>query len=544
MNGVISIADRQCTVRLRSEKRFTDHSFSRSADGRELWTQGVFLNIELLKTSFGTDSLPETVEEAVRRAGTELSQTLFGSYALLFRDSEKSTVILTNDLLSKHSLFYAVFGGELLFSDSFLELADECRHRDFPLTPDALAVKMMDRHEELYGDITYAREIHFLEPFRCLTVDASGVHKVKIPPKTETLGDRTEIIARCDELFTEGTYREYELNRQYGYRQVTTLSAGMDSRMVYFCGKKLGFEHQTCFCYAQPGCVDHRIPQRICAKEGDEFFFSPLRDGSFLLNRDTPATANGGLMLYAGTTGLPGMLKTLPTEDWGIIHTGLAGGETMGDDCSPDEEQGKAWWLRVLNAAPDESARLEALFGEYEGYNQFVDYNNVRFCLNSQKIAADYGEYMSPFLYEPYFQYTQQIPYERKKDRDLYLDWMKAYSRDSYRVTYHYGVRTRSPFEYFIRRGIHYVVRRLGGKTKYDMNPHWYWAKKDPSLMSATEEMFREDIETLQSAGTIGEDILQILLSDWQGRGLDNRTSVLTASWALKRLFAPQTHQV
>ena len=482
-----------------------------------------------------------------------------GAFLIVVYDKEKKELSIFNDLLSKQSAYFSYDKGKGNFylSDQFFGVLSLLQQHNGDVTIDELGVKMMLKHRMFYDRTTYVEEVSFLRPYEYITVDVEGchLHQLEKPqPLDVTMEEAAETIHH---LFNDAVALQYRKNEENGYPQVITLSGGMDSRSTFLYSISQGYTSQQCYCYAESGSADFKFAEELANKHHCEFFYHSISNGNFLLERDRLCQANDGQMTYSGTTGILECLDFFNTSRFGLVHTGLGGGEIMGDMCVPDNPgftekfvnnlkyhlgKGKkdtnwASLYHSLNCSEEELNRLKNFERDYRDFNEFQNLNDIRRCLNAQKTAASFDcYYVSPFLDEQLFGYMLQLPYAFKKDRKLYIYWQKKYNPQQFatKSTLQLGLKPGNKVGYYLKRYYIYLANRMGYKTLYDMTPYDYWKKNNPHILEKQCELYEKDLAVVK--GNIGEDLLSAISEGWN-QGTISKENILTATWALTKII-------
>lgn len=519
---------------------------------------GYFLNVKECLERFSCNGMTDLIKK-VYSLGIPLSQVLNGAYVISIFDKKLNRLCVYNDLLSKRSLYYYYDNNSkhLLFSDSFFNTLQMVIEHKLPYTIDELGVKMMLWHRMFYDNLTYIREIKFLRPFEYLSVEDGclKVESIKRPEMIDVSLD--EAASHIHKLFDKAVKLQYEKNEINGYPQVTTLSGGMDSRSTFLYGIANGYNNQTCYCYGESTSVDFEYAKQLAIKNHCNFFFHAIDNGDFLCMRDELCEANEGQMVYSGPTGTYDSLNFYNTDKVGIIHTGLGGGEIMGDMRvaeNPDKLEGfieslkyrfgkgkkdRSWdsFIRSLRCNDEDLKRIEEFKTYYRDFNEFQSLNDVRRCLNAQKNAQSFGvEYVSPFLYEEFFCYMLRIPYSLTKGRKLYVYWQKKYNSKQFETpsTFMLGCKPGNIIGYYIKLVWQRLMNKYGKKTNLDMNPYEYWLSHNPKISSALAEMFEKDMGIIKNQ--IEPEINSLLQNAWDMKMIPHQ-NILTASWALTKIL-------
>lgn len=500
-----------------------------------IFTQGYFMNIEELKCKYEIGDISELILKLVKEKKGFISTVLFGTYVLVAYNSISGEMLMTNDLLSKRSIFYCRYNNSIYFSDSFSDLIKDLRKYNIPLSIDSLGVKMMSRYQYFFDDVTYVNEIKFLKPFTYIAAKNTAICINNIPyPREIQEADEDTILKEIDKQFTHADLLQFKKNEVYGYPQITTLSGGWDSRMTFWYGYKNGYDKQICYCYSQANSIDEQIARSIALQCDCQFYHHALNGGNYLLERDQMCMANEGQMVYGDTGGIYDCMHMFSTDRWGIVHSGIGGGEVMGDLYRADEN--KAWQIfeNTIGCDDSEKKRLARIIESYPSYNLFQNLNDIRHCLNAQKSSSPYCHYNSPYLYEEFWIYMMSLPFDIKKNRYIYRKWFERACSLKQHTTYHWGVRTASKFEHNLRRVWHKALVKVKGVSKYDMKPYFYWEKTNPRLMQILSQTYDTDLKQLN--GKVSDEIIDTLSKDWKRFDLRMKMNVLTALWALRMI--------
>lgn len=487
-----------------------------------------------------------------------LPKVLNGAYISIIYDKKSHDLYVFNDLLSKQSLFYYYDykSSKLLISDSFFKAFEMVKDNHLSYSIDELGLKMMLSHGIFYDDLTYINEIKFLRPFEYLVLSI-GKLETKIIERPKIINPSFEEAAeQIHQKFQEAVELQYKKNEEGGFPQVIALSGGMDSRSTFLYALAIGYKQQICYNFAESTSADFDIARDLAVKNDCEFFYHALDRGNHLMEREEMCESNEAQAVYSGPSGTYNCLRFFGTERMGIVHTGLGGGEIMGDMRIPDNPtitekfvnslkyrmgKGKkesSWesFFNSLNCTENEISRLHEMRDKYSDFNEFQSLNDIRRCLNSQKMARSFGiDYVSPFLYEDFFCYMLQIPYSLSKDRKLYLYWQKKYNPEQFKTpsTFQMGCRPGNKLGYYVKRFYKFIVNKMGGKTRYDMNPEEFWLSNNPKIVKTQNKLYCSDMDVIRNR--VDVSLFNHLERCWS-TGMASRSNILTVTWALTKI--------
>lgn len=550
-NNSLDIEDPQCP------SKFKKDNISFESDSYIIKTYGYFLNKGECLERLSCKTLPDLVLKMIEQ-GIQLPKELHGGYLIVVLNKKNNLLHIYNDLLSKHSLFFYHDKASQSFfaSDSFFDTLKAVKENRLPFTIDTLGVKMMLWHRMFYDNLTYVNEIKFLRPFEYLVINNGNLNLEKISFPQMINVSKDEAAKEIHQRFNNAVKLQYQKNEEEKCPQIVTLSGGMDCRSTFLYGLANGYTNQSGFCYGESTSVDREYAQQLSIKYHCDFYFHSIDNGDHLLKREELCNANEGLMLYSGPSGAYDSLRFYDTSNWGIVHTGLGGGEIMGDMRVADNptkmeqfieslkyrlgkgKKDRTWesLITSLRCNEEEKKRMESIYQYYGDFNLFQSLNDMRRCLNGQKMAQYFGtEYVSPFLYEDFFCYMLQIPYSLTKDRELYVYWQKKYNPQQFETpsTFQLGCRPGNKLGYYAIRFYCYFMNMIGKKTKHDMIPIEHWMAKNPNIAITQEEWFKKDMNNIQNK--ISDSIIRLIKDSWNNNTA-SKLNILTATWVLDKI--------
>lgn len=524
--------------------KFPQDQLNFEDDHFRILLEGYVLNHQPLLTAHPGQSLAQIILHAYQTDGMGMVLNLLrGSFVIAVEDKASQTVCIANDMLSKKPLFYLQTADKLLADTSFLSLVEDAKAAGLPLTMNPIGVEEMIQRCAFIGSDTYVQEIRFLERFQYLQLTPEGVslETYEYQPTQAFPQDENALLERMNALFTEACAMAVQKNKAQGYRQVFTLSAGMDSRCAYL--KSLPFlteEKPLGITYGAAGCMELKIAETLARKHPCDLVKSEVDPAMFIQNRENLLNSNEGMMYYAGTTGLYQLLNTLDTSSFGLVITGLSGGEVMGDlgRFGSDEELYHELLGGLIADNEALQDRMKQLMGDGTPYNAYVCYQDIRTCNNFAYTTHQLFETFSPFLYEDLFLLLLNVPQKSKSFRRLYAKWYLRYIGDTTPTSCFQGpvkVTSRTSPSQLVKGIFRRLRRMLRIQGKWDMNPMEIWVEKHQENRSYMDATLEDDLSLISAHDSGFADMLR---QRYQNADGDTKLRILTVSGMMKRILA------
>lgn len=417
-------------------------------------------------------------KETINRFDGDIQRIIKGKYIAFYQEKNKKKIFLINDWLSKMPIYY--YNSESLFiaSNNFLDVVALCKKRGVKLTPSLYGLYFALTMSGMCGDYTHFEEIKYLNRFCRIEFDDKYNLTIKTKnPTNINYHSRDSIIEKLGELFNNAliAYHQYNLNNHYD--DFFTISGGMDSRMVLLNSLKLGIKPKKCLSYSIGGSIDDVVSSKICNDNKLDLYFIDITKGLFLNNFDKAISMNGGQQIYCGSTGA--ILLNLNHSEWlcdnkgsPIIFCGLLGGELLAFEKTDKRPQypyisNYSFFDNIVNCLNSQKLKSRDVFIE----------NNTRLCQNLMFQLADCGTVLSPFMDEDFYECTLSIKPSLLKGRKLYKQWMNKTVPNNYVTTYDKSKIKDNKVTIFINRLKDKIMRKIKGKTIFDMVSFDEWLK-------------------------------------------------------------------
>lgn len=465
-----------------------------------------------------------------------------------FWGGEEGTYTLFVDHVGNRGLYYYCQNDIIIISSKFYFIVELLKYNNISLTVDEQAVKYMLEQGFMLDDTTFAIEIKRVCPGEVVEIrDNHIVNKRKYymidNTKTDLAMTEREAIDKIDYYFRQAVKREFDKDREYGYKHLVDLSGGLDSRMTCWCAHQMGYTDQTNFTYCRQNYLDFKIAQEIALKLKHTFFFMPLDDFQWYKEVDDILKKNNGAALYAGITGGNRFLRTLNCEEFGIEHTGMVGDAILStfysnEKYNYDKPGGNENTYSNILQYNIPKAAIE----QYENREQFSVY--TRGLLGAQSsyfIRQNYLETSSPFLDVDFLDFVFKIPFKYRRRHYIYLKWIEnKYSEASdFGWEKWFGLKPRLSNIWLKRvvnttnKYIRKVNNIIGYHSDRGMNPFDYWMSKDTDMLEWVNSCFNENNDYLDKIPDEKNDILKMF---HQGN-ISEKSQVITVLVMIKYVY-------
>lgn len=390
-----------------------------------------------------------------REYGENFVHYLAGAFAIAILDLEKRRLILTNDRFGLYPVFYAHYGGKLVFAP---EMKGILTDPAFKKELDLIAMAQYVRFQVLLGERTFFEGINFLSGASVLRYDFSTDSLIasrywensQIPEIDVTFEEAVEetawLLRRSVRRCVSGPYR-------FG----VYLSGGMDSRTISGLVAKEGIDFAT-ITYGQEGCRDEIYARKIAERIGSEHHYFEFKNGMWAKQyADLHLDLVEGYHSWIHSHGISTMGKARELIDVGLV--GWEGGGVMGANTLFDEQGRKVkdfdafhcliyyflthkWqWPGLEEAeeklvyAPDFYPKIRDLAFESLGeelvrywdmkpdmrvYNTYMENPCRRFTFNMVTFYRSHFEVRTPFFDYALYEFENSLPYEMRIEKRLY----------------------------------------------------------------------------------------------------------------------------
>lgn len=527
-----------------------------TAEGLLVCLDGVTLNSREILAAGAAGDLPTAVARRFKSRGASFPDELRGGFAgLVYDPSDRGGVLFTNHFGTKR-LYYArepASNGATYFSTSLLDVAECLRAAGDRPELDEVAAYYLLTFGYMLDDRTLIKGVSRLDAGCSLELrpgEAPRPHAYWRYANEQDSGMTEAAAARgLYEGLSAAVCSGFEKDLSAGYRHVSLLSGGLDSRMIAFFAKELGFRDVLTLTFGQSGCADEEIASAIARDLGYEHLFRPLDGGEFLRRGfGSCVAANDGLILYAGSAHALTSYEMIDWRRYGLLHNGNLADASQGDyvdsdEHSPPEASVWAYSRRLLDRVASETAAATARYPNQEAFA--IATRGVNAILNGSISAQGLTETDEPFLHPDLVDFASRMPPRLKNGERAFLAMIERYfpaatrypwQKWGQRPTLANLERRRSLPQKVLRRGRRLLQKGAaaarGRPDPADMNPFDHWARSSPEYRAFLGESRGLVEDFAARRGQLGVDALKLFDT---GNPLE-KSQAMTLAAAVARL--------
>ena len=452
------------------DNRFPDDKVCFHSDDYILLLDGLVLNrVQLLKEN-PKFVWAEYLIDLYRRDGEKFFAQLRGSFVGALYDVKRNKWIIFKDHLGSYPIFYAN-NGQLCVSSDITYLYNTMKQNGVKLNLDPIGIQMMFDCDLAIDGYTICKEVRWLHPGCYLVYENNRIEEKQFYEFTRNeiqLSSEDEYLDMIDEAFCNAIKTQFSKDDEYGYKTITLLSGGMDSRMVVWMAHQLGWNKQLNITFANSGSYDETIAHQIAKDLCHEWLFKPLEDGNFMYLVDDCTLKTGGNMTFTRMVLQLSSLRLIDFEGakYGALHTGTKGEFLKGDEASGGHTNVNSnYYLDYLNKI---------------GVTPFHNYSDPElFSIISREFFNRWGLDQSPFMELDFFEITMKIPTKLRLNEYIYKQWVCKRHSDANKYAWAttglpYGSKRFNPKVPYLHCYLHQLPKYISykmGKNGFGMNP-------------------------------------------------------------------------
>lgn len=524
--------------------KFPDDQIFKAEEGTVSFLNGYVYNKADYERTYGCNWAEAFTRALMEDADGALKKLRGGFCGYLYDQKTKELLVYTDQIAVK-PVYYYINGEKWMVSDCVEDMAEVLKQNGLACEFQPLAAQYMLTYGYMIDDTTFVRQIHRLLPGKYLRVKngraaVARYHFLQNTPQTIT---EEEAVERIDAAFREAVRREFEKDREYGYRHLVDLSGGLDSRMVTWVAHDLGYTDQLNVTYCRDGYRDEKIARQVALSLGHEYLFKPLDDGKWMYDIDEMTSQNNGAALYMGMTGGRRLLEVINTEAFGIEHTGMIGDAILGTLYRDKALScGKPVFGQSAHSERLHYAFNEKILDEYPNQELFGIYTRGMLgASSSYLIRQQYIETASPFMDVDLLDVAFSLPFDYRNHHHIYLRWLNEKYPQAAEFGWEKWGGVKPKESHIPLRKVKTTQRLLWERlcavfpinNQDSMNPVEYWYAKDQGI----QECFARYAEETIGNPALGEELrkdIRLLLAEG---GVEEKSLAITVLAMVKKYF-------
>lgn len=418
-------------VERRVVNKFINDRLFADLDDYLVVVEGVVLNNHELEKQYKTSSWLDCVVEMYKTNGDDFFKDFRGSFSGLFYDKKQDKwLIYTNHIGDKQVFLYRIADKDYIFASEIGFIVDILKTNGISVSLDKTGAYFALTHGFVIEDKTLVQGVRKLVAGTYYKVEKGDIteityHRFSNKPREMT---PQEAIEGIEKYFTKAIRLQFEKDIEYGYKHITCLSGGLDSRMTVIVAHELGYTKQLNTTFSQSNYLDFTVPQQIATDLHHDFIFKTLDGGDFMDKIDEITPITYGSTCYFGISHGKSLYDNINFEPYGLIHTGMIGDAVIGtffkkNEYNTEYKLGQgAYSLEFIERLTDYQFKQE-----YENEEIFCLYTRAFTGANQgQTYFQEVTESVSPFCDVDFIEFCYSIPLNLRYNHKIYFDWIFA----------------------------------------------------------------------------------------------------------------------
>lgn len=503
---------------------------------------GVILNKNVLCRD---NNWIQTVINLYKEYNDSFCSKFKGNFSGALYDKRDKKWIIFTDHLGQKFIYYSIINDKFICSSLITNIYEIFKLNKINYELDSLGISFLLSYGFMLNNTTLCKEIKKIQP-GCYLVFKDGKlqekHYYKLNNKPNENISYNDCIEQIDVLFRDAVKTQFEKDREYGYKHICSLSAGLDCRMTSYVAHDLGYTRQLNITFSESEYWDHIIPQKMAIDWKHDWIFKPLDNGMWLYDIEEITKFTGGNVLYYGLAHGNSLTGNLNFEKYGMLHTGQLGDVIISTHMKNYEEKYRIGegayskiFLKEYNFATENYDNLE--MGLW--YTRYLNGTN-----NGLAAVYNYTESCSPFEYLDFLEFCLSIPVDFRYNHRIYKDWiLKKYPKAADYVWETIGRKITDktikilgrevPIKKIPKRILEFTGRKLGIKTnrKYSMQQLKTYLNDNKDLSKFLYGYF-DYLDVIKD-----EHIKNTINKLWESGGANEKIQIVSLLAAIKLYF-------
>lgn len=527
-----------------SNASFENDKINCDTDTFTLLLDGVILNKFELINSYAESDWVKLVFQLYKKHGARFPALLKGDFCGFIYDKQEKICLAFTNPVSTKPVFYTHNALGFWASSSLTILIDELKKVKQPINLNVFAAYNMLSFGFLHENISYIENVFRLRGGESIIYCNKNI---EITPYIDWNAiekhnhNDVKTIQNLDVLFGNAVKLGLNKDQEYGYPSVGTISGGLDSRMLVFVGKKLGYTWDKLLCTSQSKYVDHLVAKEIADHLNIPFYFHPLNSANHLETPTKHSLLIDSLVLFSGSAHLLDLLEKHNQQHLGLLHGGQLG--KLGGLVTSPKENTRA---NLIKKAYSKSLvyKIEKEVSAYADAYKQEDvchlYNRIFNGTNGGNFMAEHKNYFySPFYDSDFLAYSVGMSQKQKYRERIYYLWLKSKHPEMLNFVWE-GIKMKPNKWWKIRhaRNINrlktgFQRKVLGMEELNTMTPENLWYNQSKHIQSIYTNILNECVSKLEPWPELKKDAETLFFNG----NFDEKAEVLTLLTFVNRIY-------
>lgn len=451
---------------------------------------GMVLNKLSLMKKHDSESWRNTVIAMYVKNGDQFFNEMRGSFSgALFSKKEKKAIIFSDQIGSKF-LYYTKAGNKFFLSSMMDDVYCFRTSNQYKNNLSVENAYLLLSYGYMIDDRTLSEDIKKVKPGCFLKVEREIIEEKQyflLDNTPDTTLTESDWIERIDEEFKKAVVQQFDKDKEYGYKHLVALSAGLDSRMTCWVAHELGYTDQLNFTFSQSDYYDETVPKKLAGDLKHEWIFKALDNGLWLYNLDDITRLTGGNVLYYGLSHAYSMYSKMNFDEYGIIHSGQLGDVVLGTFYTSKNPNEK---FALGDGAYSKSLLKQIRAIKYTDFKN-KEISNFYFrgfagANNGNMAEYAFTEAYSPFYNLDFLNMALSIPVEHRYGHRIYKKWIvEKYPKAADYIWEKIGCKITRKYGFIIIGKRRIKIEDIPAKLMRILNPSCeYFRKKDMNPLS------------------------------------------------------------
>jgi asparagine synthase (glutamine-hydrolysing) len=508
-------------LRRKINPKFPDDKVFEDDEQLFVAVDGVLLNAVQLRNSYALKNNFELVKLLYNKFKEEFIKELRGDFSLILYDKLLNKLLVYTNVNTTKPIFYFYDKNlnQFFFASNSYHLHQCLKLNGVKLTLNEFAIYSITSYGYVFGNNHFTNEIKKLSGGRYLyftekkkLIESSYFNLSSYPQLNFT---EEKYISTIDEYFTNAVKLQFDKDLEYGYRHLSALSGGLDSRMTTLTALKLGYKNLDTFTFSSKGYWDEIIAKQISKRFKINNILFQLINGDYLKDFSKSLHINGGLLSYYVTSQIIGLYDQLDFEEYGLVHTGQVGDAIIGSTLHNYSLHFKYNFAEPNYKAHYSSKLEEEIIKEYSQHPslEISKFKNhvENFTLEGNQFNYPYTESCSPFLDKDLLDFCLRIPLKYRNNHKLYYKWI--INKHPEAGDFFYEKTKKRTINKFYNKKINlyynsiyrYYLKYLGLKEDDNKLLNFNQWKNVNSLEEWLDEIFKKNIDVIKEKPLIND---------------------------------------